>query len=494
MSAKFPTLIATIGLLLFTAMQARGEEEFDASVGDSGVEDLNEATDAGLEQLPLPAPEKTAPPEGGREGAPTEGAFETEASPFDDDWSEQDNPTGTAIRVHGSYENQLNGWWLQSSGGKEKIVLYDSNRLRIDVDADLGKGIEIRANGVARIFAGETEFALLDLIPPATYKALLATDPRWAMLEEEPYRLENDYYLDNAYIKLPIGNALLTIGKQPLEQGAGYVWNPTDVFTRKDMFDPTYEKPGIVGARLLVPLGDAASIDIIGVPHGNYRNWTGGGRGSVRVGPLSMSVVSFITKVEQTDMESSLDLMIAAALQNRDPEEAIQKSLTQRVLVGGDVIADIAGIRFWTEGAYNFIKGKPGAPENWWELGAGFEYYFPFETHLMAEYFHYGRSPNQQKGIYSLDDWIQLLAGETKMLGRDFLFESVDHPVSDFWTVGISSFQAIGDASAVIMADVRYAFAEDAELWFVLSANLGERSDFLSSSRGQGWLRLKAYF
>jgi len=66
--------------------------------------------------------------------------------------------------------------------------------------------------------------------------------------------------------------------------------------------------------------------------------------------------------------------------------------------------------------------------------------------------------------------------------------------VSDFWTVGLSSFQGISEGSFVLIADVRWEFVEDAELWLMVSANIGEQSDFLSSTRGQGWLRLKAYF
>jgi hypothetical protein len=80
------------------------------------------------------------------------------------------------------------------------------------------------------------------------------------------------------------------------------------------------------------------------------------------------------------------------------------------------------------------------------------------------------------------------------MLGKDFLFESIDHPVADFWLVGVSSFQSISDASAVIMADVRWEFVQDAELSLLLAASIGEDEDFLASGYGQGWLRLKVYF
>jgi hypothetical protein len=94
------------------------------------------------------------------------------------------------------------------------------------------------------------------------------------------------------------------------------------------------------------------------------------------------------------------------------------------------------------------------APGSWWEIVSGAEYYFPFETHVMAEYYHYGRGPVQKNGTYSFNDWMDLLSMDLKMLGRDFLFESIDHPIADFWTLGLSSFQSLLDASVAVVGDV----------------------------------------
>jgi hypothetical protein len=122
------------------------------------------------------------------------------------------------------------------------------------------------------LFVGEKEIYLVNIIPRRTFDQLLLRDPRWAMAIEDRYALENELYIDNAYLKIPIKQALVTVGKQPLEQGAGYVWNPTDVFTEKDMFDPTYEKPGVIALRLMVPVGDVASFDAIGAPVGLFED------------------------------------------------------------------------------------------------------------------------------------------------------------------------------------------------------------------------------
>ncbi len=417
---------------------------------------------------------------------------ETEEDFEGDDWGDSGwgDEIDRAVDIHGSFENQLTGMVPRD----ERLVLYDGLRLRVDLDANLPKGIKLRSDVVARLFVGETGFPMQDIVPAQTLEDLVARDPRWQMALEDEYALENEFYLDNAYLKIPVARALVILGKQPLEQGAGYAWNPTDVFTVKDMLDPTYEKEGVVALRTIIPICDWGSLDLVAAPDGKLKRWTVGGRGSVRMGPVSLSGVSYLTRVKKTDLEGSMDAMEAAALMGDDPEDAVVTVDAERIMVGGDAVVDIQGVRVWAEGAYNFVENKSGATADWWELSGGAEYYFPSETHFMIEYFHYGRGPSQLGGTYYFNDWMGLLSMDLKMLGQDFLFESIDHPIADFWTVGVSSFQGLNDASAAIMGDLRWAFAEDMELWLLLSVTAGEPEDFMSSARGQGWLRLKAFF
>jgi hypothetical protein len=477
----------TVLLMVFVVsliVPSMASADQDAGVDDAGVDDAGvDGGDLGNDG------------DWGDDGDWGEGNSDSEDG-WDDAGGFGDDGNGgkPSVRIHGAFENQLTAMVLRLYNGGERFTVYDYTRIRVDLDADLPGGLELRSDVVARVFVGETEIYLVNFIPKQTYDDLMARDPRWAMFAEDKYSFENEYLIDNVYLKVPIARALASIGKQPLEQGAGYVWNPTDVFTEKDMFDPTYEKPGVIAARLVIPIGDMASLDLVGVPDGSFDHWIGGGRASLRAGPISMSAASYVSRVERTDMEGSMDAMLAAVMMGQDPEDAILRTDAQRILVGGDVVADIEGVRLWAEGAYNFIEDKDGAPDDWWELTGGVEYFFSFETHVMAEYYHYDRGPTQEGGTYSFNHWMGLMASDYKMLGRDFLFESFDHPVADFWTLGVSSFQSITDGSAAIMADLRWEFSQDAELWLMLAGNLGEPEDFLSASYAQGWLRLKAYF
>lgn len=423
----------------------------------------------------------------------------TAADAWEDDWGDEDaeeqgSKKAPGVAIHGSYENQLTSMTLRRQGGGTKNAIFDSNRLRVDLEADLSGGIEVRAAAVAQLFAGQTEIPLRDLIPAATLHALVSGDARWAMVLADVYGYENLYRIQDAYAKIPIKNAVVTVGKQPLGQGAGYVWNPTDPFTSKDIFDPTYEKPGVIALRLILPLSSRVFIDAVAAPGGDLAEWTAGGRLNITAGPVTMGGVFYATEDTTTDLEGSLDAIAGALAAGGSPEDGIRKVEAERLMAGGELIADILGARLWVEGAYNFVEDLAGARDDYAEIVAGLEYFFPFETHLMIEALYYGAGAEQRGGFYTFGQWSKVLEGETKMLGRYFLFESLDHPVGDFWTLGLSSFQSVSDGSVAVMADATYAFAQDAELWLLATVGLGDPADLFGSSYGQGWARLKLYF
>ncbi|MBW2533634.1 MAG: hypothetical protein JRI55_19250, partial [Deltaproteobacteria bacterium] len=61
------------------------------------------------------------------------------------------------VFLHGSFENQLTGMWLNLYEGDEAVALYDYTRLRVDLDAELPGGLELRSDVVERLFVGQTE-------------------------------------------------------------------------------------------------------------------------------------------------------------------------------------------------------------------------------------------------------------------------------------------------------------------------------------------------
>lgn len=405
------------------------------------------------------------------------------------------NPSATPatetsrVSFYGRFENQLSLAMMKDGNDHWQKHLYDYLFLRLDMDATLSKNIVLKSDVVARLFAGDTEFAMDEVVPPDTVQRALQQDNRLAAFLDAPYAFENRYWLDNAYVKLPIGDFLLTLGKQPLGQGAGYVWNPTDVFTQKELLDPTYQQEGIIAARLGVPMGKGSLDMVLASPDDGLQHWVGGGRLTFNLGSFQFSGTSWYTRTKLADVENAVDAMEMAVMMGQSPEDALPTSTRKRVLFGGDMVVDIEGVRLWGEGAYNYLPSGI----DWVEAEGGLEYYFSFETHLMVEYFYYGRGPLQQSGSYSLNSWMNTLEGNYKMLGRHFAFESIEHPVADYWSVALSSFQGFSDGSAIVEADVKWDFAADAQLWLMAAKGFGGREDFLSNSF-QSWLRMTLFY
>jgi len=64
-------------------------------------------------------------------------------------------------------------------------------------------------------------------------------------------------------VTLDFERVLLRIGKQQLPWGAGYSWNPTDIFNAKDPLDSTYERVGLNAFQLQVPFGTEGMVTVL---------------------------------------------------------------------------------------------------------------------------------------------------------------------------------------------------------------------------------------
>ncbi|MBN2341550.1 MAG: hypothetical protein JXX29_14230 [Deltaproteobacteria bacterium] len=418
-----------------------------------------------------------------------------ESSVVEETVSAETNADGIAIsdaisglQFHGRFEDQFTLMVMKDSANRTQKHLYNYLQLRLDMDADLPGNIVLRSDGVIRLFAGDTSVSMGEIIPPGTAAQATLADPRLAAVLQDDYSFEDRAYLDNAYVKIPVGAFGVTLGKQPLGQGAGYVWNPTDLFTQKEMLDPSYQQEGVISVKLTVPMG-RAFMELITAPDNGFHYWTSGGRLQFPLGSFQFSAVGYYARAQFIDMEQSMDAVEAAMIAGASLEDAVVVENHKRLLFGGDMVVDIEGVRLWTEAAYNYLPSKA----DWLEVEGGLEYFFPFETHFLFEYFYYGRAPVSHGGSYSLNGWVNVLDGNFKMLGRHFVFESIEHPIADYWSLGVSSFQGFSDGSAIVEADLKWDFLQDAQLWLMAATGIGGREDFLTNSF-QSWLRLTVFY
>ncbi|MBW2263663.1 MAG: hypothetical protein JRG91_17000, partial [Deltaproteobacteria bacterium] len=132
---------------------------------------------------------------------------------------------GDHLSFGGYYENQFSIFALPrhtADPGGWSVDVMDVNKLRLDLQARPLEGFSADADVVLRSFHGTTKFHLVDMLPrkfEADIAIIEAIDPSLVI-----YRLENEIYLDNAYLTAHVRSVRLRVGKQQIRFGSGYLW------------------------------------------------------------------------------------------------------------------------------------------------------------------------------------------------------------------------------------------------------------------------------
>ncbi len=395
------------------------------------------------------------------------------------------------LDIFGYYEPQL-----MTAKFDDHFYNSASNKLRLDVGKKLDN-ISFGANINYITYHGKTEWNLLDYLP----KPISAQIP--GFMQEYftyyfgdmaqwsgplPMPRPDRIYLDNAFAKIRYKKADITVGKQQLNMGAGYTWNPTDHFNVKNILDPTYEQTGHNAIRLELALHPKLSIDSYVAPGEEMRDSRLMLKLKSNVGRFDVSLLGLQNNWQRTDY------LNPAAI--ADPDAAF--STFQRQTLGGDLVGELFGLGVWAEGGYNFVHRKSGAGlpdmDDFWEIVLGLDYTLNSGLYLMGEFYHNSMLPNRWQD-YTLNHWMWYFSTETRAMSRDNFFGLAQYPLTDLVTIGAMVIQSISDGSAAIVPMLTWSMFEDAELLTYLNINTGTDGQAYATQSGSGGiLRLRVYF
>jgi hypothetical protein len=371
--------------------------------------------------------------------------------------------------LFGYFETQVLGMAVN----QDFIHLF-SNKLRVDLKSELSENITFAANFNCLLYHGEDEWNVLDFLPDSVASEIQEGQEMFYVL-----LFSDRYYLDNAYIKFAFKRFDLTVGKQQISLGTGYVWNPTDVFNVKDYLDPTYEQPGHNAVRLDVPLGHSSTLTALYMPESGWSD-------SAKLLQLKAKIGRFdfaFTAIEKqwlyhdytrfdTDIMNFIEL----------PEK--------RTLLGFSTAGELLGVGVWLEYAYNWMETS----DDFYELVAGADYTFDFQTYIMLEYYRntLGKSDFHE---YTLNDWMRLMAQELKSIARDQIYMMVQHPVSDLIYLGLSAIYCISDGSLALVPMLNYSLSDNVDVMAYLNFNIGSEDKAYAETLGKGgMIRVRVYF
>ena len=371
--------------------------------------------------------------------------------------------------LFGYYEAQVMG-----ADVRGRFYQLFANKLRVDLKADLSSHVSFAANFDLITYHGKKEWNILDFLSSdITRQIPEALRPLYVI----PF--SNRHFLDNAYLRLSFKPFDLTLGKQQISLGTGYVWNPVDVFNIKDILDPTYEQPGHNAVRADVPIGLGSTLTALYSPGEEWEDSAKLLQFKTRISRFDFAV----TGIEKTWVFHDYTVFDAAQMNFQELPE-------RRRLLGASTAGELLGLGVWAEYAYNWMERT----DDFCELVAGADYTFDFQTYVLMEYYRntLGKSDFRD---YTLNDWMRSFAQEQKAVSRDQVYMLVQHPATDLMTVGMSAVCSLSDHSLALVPMVMYSFSQNVDIYGYLNWNTGKQGTYFARTMGNGgFVRVRVYF
>jgi len=331
----------------------------------------------------------------------------------------------SALQWGGYYENQLMIGRLPrnvSSPDKSDWKVTDTNKLRLDIKVKPGKRFMLDADLVLKTYHGQVSYSLRDLLPEKFETELTlweASDPssvRWT--------LDDEFYLDNAFMTISLDWFRLRVGRQQIRFGSGWFWNPTDLFTVKDLLDPAYEKRGLTAVKMQFFFGQESQLDLY------YFIENGFEESMKKAGFMEGDALgfldepSFAVRLRQAfyrwDVAAIFIMKKDARIVMSSPVPELPPVIPDlviddRMMGGFEFAGELGGVGLRGEVAVN----KIGRDIRFIEALGSIDYTFRGGFSIMAEYLFTSRGKNGSEN-YTFEDWINYLAQSIRYPGMHY--------------------------------------------------------------------------
>lgn len=314
------------------------------------------------------------------------------------------------LEILGYYENNLVGAVTRTG----EALAGDLNRLRLRIDSRLAPNVNLHL---------EPEYNFLVKTGDMPVSGVSGLD---------------ELVWDRAYLKINFPQADLTLGKQRVAWGAGYLWNPTDIFnpfTLSFAVDEEQESEP-EAARLEIPLGEASGIDAFIVSGKKWQETEKGIRAITNLGMYDLSV-------------SAVDLGSGG------------------FQLGFDTTGELFELGVRSEIALISPAGENRYVKSVW----GWNYTFENGWGVDMEYFFNGQG-KRNKDDY---DWDALNDGDISQLGRDYFYFGVNKMLDEITNIRFSLLTNADDLSFVFYPSYTRNIFQDIDLSLEALISTGEK-------------------
>jgi hypothetical protein len=155
-----------------------------------------------------------------------------------------------ALDFSGSFRSELAIRRYETPDDSPIWKLGDKNTLRFNFK-EVSPKVKLEGSFDLSLLAGDDADSFLKILPAGQDPSFLFLDTRWVPLFETR----------KLYLSLFFNRYTLTLGRQIINYGVGYVFSPIDCFSSVDLQDPGLSRKGSDIVRVQIPLGDLAGIE-----------------------------------------------------------------------------------------------------------------------------------------------------------------------------------------------------------------------------------------
>ncbi len=352
------------------------------------------------------------------------------------------------IEFSAYYENQF---FPQKSNNGE-ISLQDYNKLRLNISSEISDKISFKSNYILKTYHGKTTINIMEFMPEYL---------RQENISDYEIKLENESFLDNAYISIYTKRLNFRIGKQQLSMGSAYAWNPTDIFNRKNTMDPTYEKIGLNAFKIEFPFHNDAMLTGILNVNEEFKNSTKG----IKLKEHFFGFDFSLSFIEKEEIDTS-----------------------KRTNYGFNFSGEVLGFGVHGEFAYN----EKNNSKNFKQFVFGADYTFENSLYFIAEYYKNELGKTDYKK-YSFFDWTRFFT-EGENLGQDYIYLGESYPIGDFLNWSNFLMLNLNDKSGVFFPWFDLSINDNTEFIIVAYLPFGKKNTEFGEFGKGAFARIKVYF
>lgn len=353
-------------------------------------------------------------------------------------------------------------------------TLLDVSKLRLDIGAGGGDGLfEFRGNLNYIQYHTKVSYDIASYLP----QSLVDTFHQYGMPTTFPLE-ESRFYLDNAFFAINKNHLRFRAGKQQLSWGTGYSYNPTDLFHKKTLVDPTYEKEGVTALRLDLRWGVGGQLTAIMAPGQTFDGSGYAVRLGTHLNAIGYDVAVTAHRVIDSTKVDPASFSIFST--------GIHPLLQRREALGLEFSGPLLGLGFWAEGNYNWMEKE----DDFLRFVTGMDYTFENGLYVMAEAMVNKRGPWDTP--YSMTDWLSyLMYGEP--VGRGWVLAGTSKDLTSLTSVALYVFRAF-DGGVMINPRFTWSVAQNADAEFFGAYTTGPAESAFPPGLYSGYARVSVYF